>query len=218
MFTEYITNPVLLQVGDSSLKITAWGAHILSWTNCDDQLLWMSNLSCMDGSAPIRGGIPIAFPQFANQGTLPLHGFARERLWRIVDQICLQDNSKKLVLELEDDEETRLLWDHPFKLRYSVVLSEDKLDLTFEVTNTSSSEPFTFTSCLHSYFRTPNIRLVRLKGLEGCTFIDKVSNFEEMVEHEELSIPKAGKSTVHSTKKLPNSNFTFISCENLLFY
>nr|GEY69514.1 putative glucose-6-phosphate 1-epimerase [Tanacetum cinerariifolium] len=32
---------------------------------------------------PVRGGIPICFPQFASFGTLWQYGFARNRLWTL---------------------------------------------------------------------------------------------------------------------------------------
>ena len=67
--------------GLSSCAVYTFGAHVYSLHVLNEERLWLSSLSHMDGSAPIRGGIPIAFPQFANQGPLPLHGFAREKIW-----------------------------------------------------------------------------------------------------------------------------------------
>lgn len=65
------------------LVLSTFGAHVTSWTTSENngatwtEHLWMSTLSALDGSAPIRGGIPIAFPQFADSGPMKLHGFAR---------------------------------------------------------------------------------------------------------------------------------------------
>ena len=73
-------------------RLFLFGAHITSWRvfksagrGADpvglappgQEMLWMSSLSPVDGSAPIRGGIPIVFPQFADTGPMKLHGFAR---------------------------------------------------------------------------------------------------------------------------------------------
>jgi hypothetical protein len=71
----------------------------------------------------IRGGIPVAFPQFARQGALPLHGFAREKKWR-VDKVCSVSRwgqPASVILTLDSDSSTRALWDHAFKLELTVM-------------------------------------------------------------------------------------------------
>jgi glucose-6-phosphate 1-epimerase len=72
----------------------------------------------------IRGGIPIAFPQFARQGSLPLHGFAREKKWR-VDKVCSVSRwgqPASAILTLDSDSTTRAVWDFAFKLELTVML------------------------------------------------------------------------------------------------
>ena len=54
---------VVLKNSSASAKIYTFGAHISSFQVDNAEKLWMSSLSCRDGSGPIRGGIPIAFPQ-----------------------------------------------------------------------------------------------------------------------------------------------------------
>ena len=81
------TDPHQLAYGGSSVDVALFGGHVTSWKTVGAdgnavERLWLSSLSAMDGTAPIRGGIPIAWPQFANDGPMPLHGFARERAWR----------------------------------------------------------------------------------------------------------------------------------------
>ena len=37
-----------------------------------------------DGTQPIRGGVPVIFPQFGRPDqSLPMHGFARSSLWTV---------------------------------------------------------------------------------------------------------------------------------------
>ena len=54
---------IVLKNSNASAKIYTFGAHVFSFQVDDVEKLWMSSLSCRDGSGPIRGGIPIAFPQ-----------------------------------------------------------------------------------------------------------------------------------------------------------
>jgi D-hexose-6-phosphate mutarotase len=40
--------------------------------------------AALDGSAPIRGGIPLIWPQFGQAGPFPPHGFVRTHPWTLV--------------------------------------------------------------------------------------------------------------------------------------
>ena len=71
----------------STLEIAYYGATIIRWHCLGEERLWISSLSALDGSAPIRGGIPIAFPQFADNGKLKLHGFVRQCVWNLVSDL-----------------------------------------------------------------------------------------------------------------------------------
>lgn len=122
----------------ATCELTRFGAHIVSWKAAVPggglapvERLWMSSLSALDGSAPIRGGIPIAWPQFADLGSLPLHGFARELRWALVSEpgpACSGADIVRAELELSADERTKNgTWREPaappfpweFKLRYA---------------------------------------------------------------------------------------------------
>jgi glucose-6-phosphate 1-epimerase len=178
----------------SSCEVFLFGAHIRSWVTSTDtedeaaqQHLWFSKSSVNDGSAPLRGGIPIAFPQFADAGGLNLHGFARTQMWSVAmidTPIMLSDESASaadddeisatVVLELRDSERTRRLWDHSFLLRYRIRLDLQSLLITLDVENTSPDNSFAFSGCFHPYFHTRDITSVSLNGLEECDYIDKV--------------------------------------------
>ncbi len=45
---------VTLSVGDDSVQVSAYGAHILSWKVDNAERLWLSSLSPSDMSAPVR--------------------------------------------------------------------------------------------------------------------------------------------------------------------
>merc|ERR1719503_468552 len=134
----------------------------------------------MDGSAAVRGGVPIAWPQFADMGPLPLHGFARVRPWKLVSASGSDDRAA-VTFSLCDDEVTRAAWPHSFELQYVVELSASQLRLELSVRNTSA-EPWDFTTCFHGYWRVPDIERASLRGLQGVSFIDKVDGFKTKVE------------------------------------
>eukprot|EP00933_Yihiella_yeosuensis_P021592 TRINITY_DN17063_c0_g1_i1.p1 TRINITY_DN17063_c0_g1~~TRINITY_DN17063_c0_g1_i1.p1 ORF type:complete len:307 (-),score=55.54 TRINITY_DN17063_c0_g1_i1:134-1054(-) len=185
---------VTLSHGAAQCEVYLFGAHVVSWKVDGKEHLWMSSLSPMDGSGPIRGGVPIAFPQFADQGQLRLHGFARDGLWTVV---CTEsnDDEHRIVLERSEDDETLSLWPHKFRLKYTVSLGATSLSFSLDVANTGS-DTFSFTGCFHTYFRTPDIRKVQLFGLKGSTFTDKVDGFQEKTEENEcIAIAEASNAS-----------------------
>jgi glucose-6-phosphate 1-epimerase len=73
--------------GGSSAVISRLGGQVLSWITPDGrESLFLSGRAVFDGSAPIRGGIPVRFPRFAAFGDLPKHGFVRTREWSVTAQ------------------------------------------------------------------------------------------------------------------------------------
>ena len=133
------SSKAIITCGGAKVEVYLFGAHVFSWQAGGAERLWMSGLSKMDGSAPLRGGVPLAFPQFADMGEvrggrgdlggggsgmnppplppqLPLHGFARTSLWTVTD-VDHDDDSTSLTLSLSDSPETRAVWDHPFVRR-----------------------------------------------------------------------------------------------------
>ena len=63
------------------------GAHVTSWRAAgdDDERLFVSTAARFEEGMAIRGGIPVCFPQFADQGALPMHGLVRTVPWTLVD-------------------------------------------------------------------------------------------------------------------------------------
>lgn len=52
----------VLPTGES-VKVNLHGATVTSWKDAaGDEKLWLSEGAVLDGSAPIRGGIPLVFP------------------------------------------------------------------------------------------------------------------------------------------------------------
>src|SRR5512139_2122415 len=65
-------------------EIYLYGAHVVSWIPAGGQeRLFLSRASAFRVGAPIRGGVPIVFPQFGTTGPLPLHGLVRLMTWEL---------------------------------------------------------------------------------------------------------------------------------------
>jgi glucose-6-phosphate 1-epimerase len=49
--------------GNESVTVLLHGATVVSWKNADgSENLWVSEAAALDGSKPVRGGIPVVFP------------------------------------------------------------------------------------------------------------------------------------------------------------
>jgi glucose-6-phosphate 1-epimerase len=46
-----------------SVEVLLFGATVISWKSANGtENLWLSNAAKLDGSKPVRGGIPVVFP------------------------------------------------------------------------------------------------------------------------------------------------------------
>lgn len=155
----------------SSAIVSRLGGQLLSWITPDGrERLYLSPKAVFDGSLPIRGGVPVCFPQFAALGDLPKHGFVRTREWS-VSASRAGDDYALVTLETGDDEATRALWPHAFRLELTLMLEADRIDLELCVANTGE-ESFSFTGALHTYVRTVQVEDVSLEGLYGHDYRD----------------------------------------------
>ena len=164
-------------------QIYLYGAQLLTFTtSAGQQVLYHSTRAIFDGKEPIRGGVPIVFPQFARQGPLPMHGFARTSLWTVEE---VGEGHAKL--SLTDSEATRALWPHAFRLETRITISDDKLTQTLSVTNPKGAPaPFAFEALLHTYLFLGNdaAGAVELAGLGGVSYLDKPAGGAERVQEE----------------------------------
>ena len=159
----------------SAAVISKLGAQVLSWTTPDGrERLFLSERAVFDGSVAIRGGIPVCFPQFANTGDLPKHGFVRSREWTVNAERC-GDDYALVTLELADDEATRALWPHSFVAELTLMLEADRIDIELSITN-SGGAPFEFTGALHSYLRVTQVEDAAVEGLYGYDYRDAVND------------------------------------------
>lgn len=151
--------------------VSLFGAQVLSWQpSAGDERLYLSEKAVFDRVCPIRGGIPVCFPQFSGLGKLPAHGFARTATWSIRERRS-EDGFAMLVLGLSDDERSHAIWPMMFDAELTIVIDGARLDVELEVQNTGHSV-FAFTAALHTYLRVREVENARLEGLYGYEYRD----------------------------------------------
>ena len=165
-------SPVLtLRAEDgATATIHRHGAHVTSWCPTDgDERLYLSAKSGFEGTAAIRGGVPIIFPQFAAEGPLPRHGFARTSTWSLGGVCRSADGEAEMDLVLRDSPDTRAIWDAGFMAVVSVAIFGQQLAITLAVENVGDA-PFSFTAALHTYFRVRDVAGAEIVGLRGARY------------------------------------------------
>ncbi|KAL0873282.1 hypothetical protein Bca101_022987 [Brassica carinata] len=172
-----------------SFEVYMYGGQVASWKDAKgEELLVMSSKAIFKPPTPIRGGIPILFPQYANTGPLPSHGFVRQRFWEIdTNPPQLPSNSyyKAFVdLILRPSQDDFKIWPHKFEYRLRVHLgTEGELVLTSRVKNTDV-KPFNFTMALHPYFSVSDISEIQVEGLQNLDYLDQLKNRTRSTDHE----------------------------------
>ncbi|XP_017240526.1 putative glucose-6-phosphate 1-epimerase [Daucus carota subsp. sativus] len=180
---------VLREARGSSAEIYLYGAHVTSWKNaCGEELLLLGSKAIFEPPKPIRGGIPICFPQFSNHGPLDSHGFARNRVWSIDSNpppFPTSSASKTFVdLILKPSEDDLKIWPNRFEFRLRIALGPGgELTMTSRIRNTNTDgKPFTFTFAYHTYYSVSNISEVRVEGLKTLNYLDNLQNETRITE------------------------------------
>lgn len=163
------------------------GGHVVSWQPAGaDEQLYLSLQAVAGQGQAVRGGVPVIFPQFEQRGpdvSLPRHGLARTRTWKL-DEVRQSKDHAQATLVLTDDDSTRAWWPHQFHLELTVSISGPRLDLELYAHNPGPSS-WPFSAALHTYLAVSDLTQVRLQGLDGCRFIDAVLGGEAVEDHPE---------------------------------
>jgi glucose-6-phosphate 1-epimerase len=163
----------------SSADVYLNGAHVTSWIPAGGkEVLFMGKTATFAPGDPIRGGIPVVWPQFANIGPLPQHGFARKLEWQLADNADSPDDQSSVKLVLTDDHRTREQWPYHFRTELTVTIDEKSLEVKFDAFNTGD-ELFTFTAALHTYIAVADIRESAIRGFTGKWYLDKTQGGNE---------------------------------------
>jgi len=167
----------------ASAELYFHGAHLTAFQPRGARpLLFMSARSHYDAAKPLRGGIPVIFPWFgprAGSADAPAHGFARIRPWELESCTSQPDGTIRVALTLADDDATRVLWPQTFGLRLVFTIGRS-LDLDLEVRG--GDAPFSFEEAFHTYLAVGDVRQVRVEGLEGAEYLDKVDSLRRKTQ------------------------------------
>jgi glucose-6-phosphate 1-epimerase len=167
-----------IQTPQASARVALQGAHLLAWQPAGAApVIWVSQAAVFAPGQPVRGGVPVCWPWFGAREGLPMHGFARTRLWQVRETSLDAAGQVVLRLGLQDDADTRALWNHAFDLELLLTLGAT-LSMALISRNTGD-QPFTLTDALHTYFCVTDIHQTAVQGLDGCDYLDKVRNFAQ---------------------------------------
>jgi len=172
-----------------SAEILLHGATVISWIADGEERLFLSDKAKLDGSKAVRGGIPLVFPVFgkATEGptaALPQHGFARISKWELLGKGSESETSVQVDFGLGPHNltvDSRKQWPYDFGLIYSVTLSKSSLETKLLVRN-EGHETFDFNVLFHTYLRVPDVTSLKIQGLKGVTYKDKVAKGAEFKE------------------------------------
>ncbi len=166
---------VVVDVAGAYGEIYLHGAHVTQVRPPKGKpLLFRSRASLFAPDKPIRGGVPLIFPWFGphpGDSKLPAHGFARTSEWEL-RSIRQERGGVSVALTLAASAATRKLWPHEFELRFVAHIGP-QLEMRLAVRNTGDS-PFTYEEAFHTYLAVSDVRLLKIEGLSGRDYLDKM--------------------------------------------
>ena len=156
--------------------IALQGAHLMTFQPKGEQpVVWVSPAAKLAPGKSIRGGVPICWPWFgahASEPTFPAHGFARTAQWQVVASESSADGSTRITFELPQGSMPPGQWPHSCRLRFVATIGKT---LTVElITENTGNQAFEIGEALHTYFTISDVDALRITGMEGCTYLDKV--------------------------------------------
>lgn len=156
------------------------GAHLTAWQPAGHQpVIFLSRKTDLAPGKPIRGGVPIAFPWFANRHdgkAGPSHGFARIQDWTLAFAALAGDDLHLTFTLAPTAMSSELGYDN-FRLAYQLIIGRT---LTMQLTvGNDAAAPLLFEEALHTYYSVVDVHEVTVTGLEPTPFIDKTDNMRE---------------------------------------
>ena len=146
----------ILENDNYKVGVESLGAELQHFVKKDEnlELIWVADPAIWSSHAPTLFPIVGELPnqQYTYNGKtyhMKRHGFARRKEFKLVN-----DRHGKLVFELEHDEETLEQYPFEFRLLIAYQLKENKLSVTYQVTNPDHERMF-FSVGGHPGFNVP---------------------------------------------------------------
>ena len=179
VFKEDASGLVVAQINNAlgSAALCLQGAHLMSWLPKSQTVpvVWLSRDAKMAAGKSIRGGAPVCWPWFgahATDASFSGHGFARTVPWQVIESGTEPNGATRLTLRLVSSDKTRVQWPYDCNLDLTVVVGET-LRMEMSTENTGA-EDFVIGEALHTYLQIGDIGDVRVTGMEGREYWDKV--------------------------------------------
>lgn len=170
-----------LPQGDTAL-VSDFGAQVLSWQSQGRERLFLSARANLDGTAPIRGGVPVCFPQFNARGPLPKHGLARRAVWAWEGAATAGDaDSLTARWQWQPPAPLHPAFPHGVQATLAVTLAPGALSVQLQARNAGTA-PWAFTGALHTYLAVHNAADCQLQGLQDQAFWDAAQGFSPAVQ------------------------------------
>ncbi|WP_263078353.1 D-hexose-6-phosphate mutarotase [Endozoicomonas sp. Mp262] len=183
-------NLPVLSVENSHAKavISLYGGQVLSFKpHGEEQVLWLSPDAVFQEGKAIRGGIPLCWPWFGKrQEGGPNHGYARIATWELVEAKQLENGETQIVLSLDASAAATRPGFVDGNPVITIVVGR-ALAVTLDTVN-SGDQPFGLSQALHSYFAVSDVEKIRIKGLQGTTYLDSTNNQQVCTQSGEVTI------------------------------
>ena len=180
-----------VETSQGTMEVARQGAQLLFWTpKGQAPVVWLSPQAQFKSGKSLRGGTPVCWPWFGphpENPSLPGHGFARNLEWRMLETSRLRD-ATRITMIFEPGDEQRKIWPHHAELTLSITMGE-ALEMVLTTRNLGKTA-FTITQALHTYFHVGDIARVRVEGLEGKEYIDKVGEETHRQQQGALNIDR----------------------------
>lgn len=180
---------VVITAPEAAGEIYLHGGHVTSWAPAGQaDALFVSPASRWEAGRAIRGGIPVCFPWFGNNADdpqAPAHGFVRTAAWTL-ESIQQTDGGVVVSVAVGSDGASMARWPHRWRLALRATFGAT-LRVELAATNTGDT-PLVYEAALHTYFAIGDAASVRITGLEGASYLDKVDGGRARVQEGAVTI------------------------------
>lgn len=177
-FREIPGGLVVMEVANihGHAAIALQGGHVMSWQpkSQAEPVVWLSRFAKFAPGKSIRGGVPVCWPWFGPHSAdpgLPAHGFARTVPWEVTATRELHNGASEIALALVETDRTRAMWPHRAGVSVLVTVGAT-LEIAL-ITQNRGEHDLVIGEALHIYFQVGDIADIRIRGLEGCEYLDK---------------------------------------------